>query len=431
MQCRFPGWHWLLLLLIFACVGCERPALEKTAERTRRPRRSRATRVAAVDCDLTIEDGQRFALRLLHAVGADDAQAFSNLIDWDSIVDLATRGYEVPPNMHGELVRGVKSATDNGVGFICELLGEVRGGASFSVLQIHVERDYIGVWCRLVSSDGVIAYQDYRLHQGANGAVLARDVFASNCGETIAELMRPILVDAVRHELRSAVTKLTTEPELHVKYAREFKQIVEWGRSGNHAAAVKLYRELPEEMRRNKCLLMNYLNCAAQLSAEDCDLAIQDATQFYPDGSFDNVLIYHLAAKEKFHEAIACLDRVNRMVGGDVLLTDMRVTLLARAGEIDAARELALAMIEWSPNQFEGYAAGLQLALDTDDFATIVNLLEALKSRDLEVPHVESLPAYAEFVESEQYEEWQREQHVAQQPDQEPDSEHSTWPRQL
>jgi predicted Zn-dependent protease len=134
----------------------------------------------------------------------------------------------------------------------------------------------------------------------------------------------------------------------------------------------------------------------------------------YPDDPcVDLLTIDRLILGGRWKDAIAAFDRIDRVVGGDPYIDDLRANVHLRAGDPDMARKLARRAIDRDPTLDAGYWTLLEIALRRRDHEATARLLSTLEDGyGWRFDGIAGVDEYAEFVASPAYAQWQASRRV-------------------
>ncbi len=160
---------------------------------------------------------------------------------------------------------------------------------------------------------------------------------------------------------------------------------------------------------------MLQLNLAQQISEAECRVAVNEYYRYlHGDTSACAVLYSTYLLNRQWRLALRCLDDMERMVGGDPFLGTMRTQLLLARGDIASARRESERTVSRAPYLIHGYFAQIEVSLAERNFDEVVELFNILQYEfGVELNDPATLPVYAEFVQSPQYDEWLRRQRLA------------------
>ncbi|MGE5191789.1 MAG: hypothetical protein ACM3U2_04760, partial [Deltaproteobacteria bacterium] len=97
----------------------------------------------------------------------------------------------------------------------------------------------------------------------------------------------------------------------------------------------------------------------------------------------------------------------NTALGGDPLLSAKRAAFLLELDQVAEARKAIDAVLAAEPEERDGYAIGLDVALAEKNFDDTVKYMAVLEKKfGLQWGDLEKVEIFAEFVKSPQYREW-------------------------
>lgn len=363
------------------------------------------------DKALSKEECQEFAAAVEEAVGDQDVEAFSDLIDWERIVEKATSGFQ------GNLAVGQARATfkktmraeaTHPAGYCAQIIGVITRGGKYRNLRVHEEVGQPRCRFRLLLPGGVgFNYHDYVLARGNHGRPIAVDVFVTASGELLSDSFRrafaPLIAEAAKGPNRLAGSN--DDQIVHAASMMEMAQAVGQRR---YASALEIYKSFPESLKKDKNLLLLRLRAAQSSDPEEYKACLEDYREFHPDDiALDLLLIdYHLLRKE-YAEALKSVDRIDESVEGDPQLHVVRANILYLDQQLPAAKEAAEKAIEEEAGLLNAHWVLVTISLRDKKFDETLSLLRRIKTTfPIEFGDFTQVPEYAEFVKSPQYQEW-------------------------
>jgi tetratricopeptide (TPR) repeat protein len=401
----------MLLCALVVASGCDRTSDPTRAERAVKRRTfGHTSHAPANHAPVTLEDCQRIVLAIDGCFADGNAAAADMLIDWDAVLTAATRGQEVPAEARQSLIQAI--AGENGL--FGSIEAEVASGGSFELLRWHFDRSgNAGIWYRLRMQGGALNYYDLQLGRDAHGSVRIRDVFIAAFGDTLANTLRLV----VPHSLVGAGRNRS---EIRERDARHFAALVQIGEmrkrmeNEDFSGAIDIYHRLPEQMKAHKRVIMMRLRCALVLDEAEQLSAIQFAeSENRPAGHLDLMLMLAYQKRRDFAAANACIDRLNRLIGGDPDLSNERILNLLEAGQTAEARRDSDLAISLAPYSGANLQTAILVAQRQHDFARMTILLDALEAGGIELPDIANLPFYDEFRRSPEFAAWQADRAAA------------------
>jgi tetratricopeptide (TPR) repeat protein len=256
---------------------------------------------------------------------------------------------------------------------------------------------------RLISGDGV-NYHDLLLERGE--ALRIVDIFVHSNGEWISQLVRRGFLP-VAARFGGGGTSSDTQ---YLDNVQNILTMIEHYRGGRYEQALAVFDALPEELKKNRNILMQRFAVAVKAGGELYDAAMVDLKTAFPDDpSLGLVLIDYHFNRGEYDTAIAIIDRLDRDVGGDPYLDFFRANVLYVAGRLEEAKQAARRAIEAEPTLEDPYWTLVTISLDEREFTETARLLTEIENElGLVLGDLGGVPEYREFVESDAYPEWSR-----------------------
>ncbi len=388
-------------LAAFCVIGCapKRPG-KPSAEPS-------APKAAATWETPTDQECRQFAESLEQIVLSGDVAAFNDAIDWDAILDSATGGIEGVETTRRDFMTGAKKKILAG-GMAHQMAEPVARGGHYRLLHVHTVGGEKRVLFRFVRPEGGVSYYDLMLARQADGKTRAVDIYVFVSAETMSKSLRRGFLPLAAEESKSVLAKLTGEESDLVKNAGNLQQMARSLQSGRHQAALDIYRRLPSSLKRDKNVLLMRLRAAAGISHSEYEAAIKAFRSYHRDDPcVDIISIDGYILSEKYDEARASVDRLDKAVGGDPYLNVFRANISLREGELETARELATKVIDADEALVGAYWTLVSVSLREKDFDETNRLLNAIDEKfQVEFFDLKQLPDYAEYVKSPQYQQW-------------------------
>ena len=374
--------------------------------------RSRARAEEKAAAPVTNDEGRAFARALETAVASGHVEAFDRMIDWDAVLDTATSGLGATDSLRKAFSEGVRKGFREGAGFSGAIVSAVKEGGRYSLLRLQSNRKRPSFLVRFILPAGGLNYHEFLIARRPDGQVKAVDLYIFTTGELISQTLRRSFVPAVAHDARSLIERLTGAEQDYVKHLSKFEAMSRALIGKRPAEALEVYRRLPPSLQKDKNALM--IRCqAARTMGDDREYsrAMEDFRAAYPkDASVDFISIDYYLLKKQFSEALACVDRVEKAVGGDPFLQTLRAGISIEKGDLEAARKCLQTAIDQEPTLQVSYEGLINVTLQQHKFAETLKALRLLKERfHVERKDLETDPAFMEFVKTPEYREWRRE----------------------
>jgi tetratricopeptide (TPR) repeat protein len=360
---------------------------------------------------ITQREAEEFGEALEAATIAGDFAKISELVDWEAIIDRATQTPNVPEvqafraSFKNEIVQ---SAQKSGSIF-GPIHDVVKSGGSVAFLRADVKGKEPFVQLRLQgANDGSLNYLRLYLVRRPNGRVVAFDLFSLVTGERMSETLSRVWLQLAIKSIRENAKTKNESSALDEEVAINLK-IAELNGQGKYQEVLDEYKKAPEACRRNKLNLFCGIQAARNVSADEYSAITAAFRRYYPDHpSLDFILTDDYILKEKFDEALACLDRTIQHLGADATLLSKRANILLFDDKFPQALAEIRKAITLEPDAFEAYSAGVDISIVVQNHAATLEFLTALEKKfGLEFIDLAGSGRFAMFVKSPQFKTWQ------------------------
>lgn len=393
--------RFLLQRVLFA-VACALLLAPCFAPRTAAASEAKAKLISDDEC-------REFAEKLEKAVLEQEVDTFSQLIDWDRLVDRAASGFpgnRAVDQLRAALKKSTRANATNPAGFCAQIVGLAGQGANYRNIRVHREQDGQHCRFRLVMPGGAgVNYHDYILARGPNGRPVATDVFITASGELLSNIFRRAFAPSIGEALQGLEQPAGSDQILHAGEMLEMAVAVGQKR---YASALQIYRALPVGLQQEKNVLLLRMRAAQAIDSDEYQSCLDDYRKFHPnDVALDLLLIDYYVLKQDYALALQAVDAVDKSIDGDPQLNVVRANILYVDKQLPAAREAAEKAIETEPSLLPAHWVLISVSLAQKDFKTTLAALQRIKATfPIEFGELARVPEYAEFVDSPQYVEW-------------------------
>ena len=175
-------------------------------------------------------------------------------------------------------------------------------------------------------------------------------------------------------------------------------------------AAHRHYGSLPSAVQAERAMLTKKLMITQNLGDELYLETIEDIRKHFPDDpALDLISLDAYVLSGDYERAMAVLDRLDRRVCGDPYLNVQRAGIHLLERRYERATELARRAVSSDPHLEPGYWTLATIALDTKNWSLLVEALDGLEDNlAVELDDLAAMPEYREFVDSEEYEVWEK-----------------------
>src|SRR5688572_19029193 len=183
---------------------------------------------------------------------------------------------------------------------------------------------------------------------------------------------------------------------------------------GDARGVLKVFESAPAEVREMKPVALFRLHAAREVAFRELDgqpleQAIEAWQKLLTPGSPAAAIhaIEPLMLAGEFEKALKAVEVVDLWAGGDPYLDVFRATIYLRAGEMEKARERADRLVAAAGEFSESHYTRLAVALKQNDDPAVLDELRILRDRFGSQLDPSQEPAFAEFVRSPQFRQWQ------------------------
>jgi len=186
-------------------------------------------------------------------------------------------------------------------------------------------------------------------------------------------------------------------------------------RTGNYLATNRLYQQLPESLKKDKSvLLVRYRAASASRSEKFIVESIRDFRKYHPnDVCLDFLSIDYYYLKGQIEESVRCLGRLDTAVGGDPYLAMISASVYMETNDFQSAHKAMVKVIENESALVDtnlrktAHAIHLSVCLNVEDHDGTLKMLRALRGEfQQQFGDLASVPEYAKFSKTPQYQEW-------------------------
>jgi tetratricopeptide (TPR) repeat protein len=284
---------------------------------------------------ITDDEAQAFAKTLETALKSADAGTINALFDYDAVLSRALEGVEIPEGLRQKAIDTGKKILNgpDGIG------AEFTRGARYHLLRVHRVADQPRALFRETHRRS--NYIDFVLHRSPDGKVTACDLLPYAEGRLTTE-------DIHQESLRSAaqaspgfVDRLPPADRAYIASKSDVNELHRLVAEGKFKEALDVYQKLPNDLKNHYDVLHDHFVASCALDAE-CDDVIKAYQAAYPnDPGIDWVLIGYYVRHGRGDDALSCIDRLDKAVGGDPLLDADRALAFLAKGDVAAAKQHA------------------------------------------------------------------------------------------
>ena len=347
------------------------------------------------------------------AIDNRDVAAANKLFAWEALLEEATGGFDDSVELRKateSFGKGFKEGVVGSHGLFGAIADSVEKGSTYSYLKTHTAGGQKRVLFRLILANGGINYHDFVVAVMPGDELKIRDVYVFLTGEMISELCRRSFLPVAQQASRGLLDRLTGRENEFMQNAPRLNLMREQLRNEHFSQLLATYDSLPESLKRDKTVLLLRLQAAQGIDDNEYLAAIADIQKYHPDDrSIHMIAIDGFLLNGQYEKALESIDKLDRAIDGDPYLDVMRARVFLEQSKFETARKLAEKALAADETLLDAYWVLVTSALAAEDFDKTVALLNTMDEKfDMEFFDLETMPEYAEFVKSPQYDEWKR-----------------------
>jgi tetratricopeptide (TPR) repeat protein len=337
------------------------------------------------------------------------------LLDWDGILGMATDGFPRGTELdaaRADFAREFGEKVRHTGGLANQVAAVIKQGGDYRLLGVESIGGQPRARFRLLLPDSAgFNYQLLTFYRDESGEVRIRDVYDTLTGEFLSQTLRRAFLPFLA---KAGVSGLGSSDVLALKHADDLTRLAELVTQQQFAESLQLLHNLPANLQTRKHLLLIRVQAAQWVSNAEYDAALAEFTRQYPDDASAHLLsLDGLVLNERFDLALAVVEKIDRLIGGDPYLHVVRAGIHYQAGRSPEAEDAARRAIAAEPTLEDAYWQITTISLDSREFDTTREMLTLLRDRlKVELQDLTQVPEYAEFVKSPQYRQWLAEKNV-------------------
>jgi hypothetical protein len=358
-----------------------------------------------------VTSGEYHAAALnIEQAATKDGPTLNACFDYEAMLSRAIDDIDVSSNYRRQFKLGALKGAAGEAGIGAQVAKTIAAGGSYRLLRVHRKA---GVHYALFRIDaaGALNYHNYRLTKQPHGVIRAEDVFVLRSGETLVESMRKLYLPLAANQSRSLLEKLSQSESDYVRNFTKLGEISKAVRNGDHASTLSAIRLLPESMQNLKPMLISWIDAAAGVEQwEEAKSVVATFRKRYPqDLGADLASLSIFVQDRDFRGAYETLDHIDKIVGGDSHLNLMRARIARLEEKPEQAEALLLTAIEDPQAMVDGYYEMIDLSVSQQQFDKTVKYLLAAEERySLAFGDLKTIPEFAPFVASTEYQNWMK-----------------------
>jgi hypothetical protein len=264
------------------------------------------------------------AAQAIEAAAKEDGAKLAAQFDFDALADIILQGLEIPDEYRKTYKTGFNS--QGGASRMpLQIAATVKAGGDFTLLRVHRHGDKYAAVFRLKTNGG-LNYQDLKLAKNADGKIKIHDFYSLLTGELASTSVRHVVLPTIVHELGTPLDKLSPKEAESVTHFPKYEAAIKAFQARNFTRVTEICESMPKSMQEAKAILILRYNVAARsLKWDEARAVTDDFRRTYPgDNALDLLALPNLLQDEKSDEALAAIDRIDKFIGGDPYLDQLR-----------------------------------------------------------------------------------------------------------
>jgi tetratricopeptide (TPR) repeat protein len=335
-----------------------------------------ATSCKTEEKPVTKEQAAQFAGSIEKSVANKDEKFFNNAFDMDALM---SKMKAAAPGEAASFWKGVKQGLAGKMNFGDKVIQLTGSKGSYSLVRQYQEGNKQHILFRLFS-DGAINYHDFELVNKKDNIKIA-DGYMYLTGEMFSKTLKDVFEQVLKTD------------EASLSGLQGFHKVNGLLQKGEYKKAKEMIDRLPQNLKNTKAVQLRNIQVCSELDSALYNEAIDKFQHDFPaDPSLNLVLLDGLIVKQKYTEAIACIDKLDGQVKGDPFLDYYRGLLYNLQGKKATAQEAFERLHKNMPGFSSG---GVQLCaayIDKGDYEAAAAVLKKIKgNRDFDEDNLQNL----------------------------------------
>ncbi len=325
--------------------------------------------------------------------------------------DRTARGFtEVKSPIVAEINRG-KALFDN---IDQQIAALIKSGGSYRLLRVESIDGTHRAWFRFLSDEG-INYHRMELVADAAGTPRVLDIYVAMTGQNISDTLRALVIPIIASQDKNVARKLTSGEQALVTHLEKLNALNQAHKSGDSEQALKIYNSLPKAMREMKQLMSLRIMVVYQLLLQDEEKhtdtyaqAARDYEKLFPeDPSLPLVMLDYWTTQKRWDQAMQSIDQLEKSVGSDFYLDQLRGNVELGRGRIVKAEALFEKVRTTDPSLNDPYYSLIDITVARKQYdKTLEELKRFEQASGIGLIGLDQVEGYEGFVASPEYKKW-------------------------
>lgn len=345
-------------------------------------------------CDeASLAEAEEFVQGIADAINGGRPEAFADAINIPALANETMKGLDLPGGDTEEARRGFQDGTREGLpSNISKSLVDV----SYTLLDVRVSEGRPTALCRVLNESGTPNYHELYLRRDGAGQWSIEDIYIALAGQKLSELMRSIVLAAGPRQ-RSFSDRMQGKNDAARERLLRIQEVSTAVRTDNAAGAIDLFHALPEDLQKERTVLLQLVLAAHATEDEE---KLLDATERYErefpgDPSLPLVCLDSAWINEDWDRANELLDQLYAY-SEDPYVLYLKGSIHYQAGESREAKKLFLQAVEGGCGLFVARAELALFHMEDQEWDEAIVQLDAIHEQG-ESEHLLSLREFPEF----------------------------------
>jgi Flp pilus assembly protein TadD len=268
---------------------------------------------------VTKEQAALFAQSIERSIAGKDEIFFNNAFDMDAMV---AKMKAAAPDEPGSFWKGVKEGIGEKLKLGNKVLQSLGSKGSYKLVKQYQQGAKLHLIFRLYSEGGGLNYHDFELVNKKDNVKIA-DMYIYTTGELFSKTMKDVFTQILKANDKS------------LSGLEKLGRLIQ---KGEYKKAKELLDDLPQNLKNTKAIQLRNIQLCLELDTAAYATALNKFQQDFPDDpSLNLVLLDNFITKEKYAEALNCINQLDKQISKDPLLDYHRGLLYNLQGKKEAA----------------------------------------------------------------------------------------------
>jgi hypothetical protein len=289
------------------------------------------------------------------------------------------------------------------------MVNEAGGPKGFKLVRVRPADGRHVATYRLMVDAVVAVYLDVVIARFPDGRVGVEDVVALLDGDRLSELVRYEMLPAAALRDQSLADRLGDDDRLFLTHSGKVNDLYQAAADGKWKEVITLYDGLPAGLQQRKGVWVKYARACAR-SGRDAQAAaaLDGLRQKFPqDPAAEGLAIDYYWLRKEYAASGQATEALRQVIGDDAWLDAHKAAVLAKTGQVRAAKATAERAMTADPDLRTAYHSRILAAIQAEDHADTLTWLKRLQENTGYHPgDLRRDTIYAAFWRSPEYREW-------------------------